>query len=138
MLMVRGPASGTIAAAFRLGWTMPSHTTFKETSGHIPDLRTEAPLTIRRAAWDAFETWSAGRLILTRRLGGLPDLEPLRAVCASRHTPRAARASLIVMAEGGWPSQQLLHTVGKASSPHCPHCPGHIGNLQHETSQQSR
>jgi len=128
---VSGPASATAAAARRLGWQMVGATALREPTGHLLDLRKEAPETIKKAALEAFDDWSAKRSSLAVQIGGPPFLEPLRAYCDRKSTSAAVKGSLRSMAEGGWPTQASLYAAGLSDSPLCQLCQSSPGTFYH-------
>jgi len=69
---VRGPAGAAVAAALRVGWKMTGPYVFSEPSGHLLDATVEAPTTIKRAALEGFDDWSAERSSLAKQVGGTP------------------------------------------------------------------
>jgi len=128
---VRGPAGATVAAALRLGWAMVSPFVFQEPTGNLLDTRAEAPGTLRKAALEGYDDWAADHSSLVGQVGGRPFLEPLKQVMTARRTDSGVRASLRVMAEGGWPSQASLFKAGLADDPNCLLCKKEAGTLYH-------
>ena len=77
------------------------------------DATQEAPLTIRKAAMEAYDLMLAKASSLCAQVAGVPDLRPLANFLrakAKRNTPTAA--SLVAMAEGGWTTQAQLNSRG--------------------------
>ena len=71
----------------------------------------------------------AGSSSLATRIGGTPDLEPLRNLITSkraRGTPAAG--SLAALGEGGWWTQERLFQEGRVPDPYCRAC-GERGGL---------
>jgi len=128
---VSGPAGAAVAAAARLGWTMTGPGAFREANGNVLELSREAPLTVRKAALEAFEVWAANRSSLEEQVGGTPFLEPLRGICSSKKTSPAASGSLRAMAEGAWPTQASLYEAGLSDSPICQACEQDKGTFYH-------
>jgi len=127
----KGPAGAAVAAAARIGWKMPSWDSFVEPTGFCLRLKDEAPQTVKKAALEGFDDWSAERSLLAAQLGAAPWLEPLSAFLASKKPSAAVKGSLRAMAEGGWPTQASLHQDGLADSPLCRACGLHNGTLYH-------
>ena len=128
----KGPAGATVSAAARLGWKMVGPFVFQEPTGNQLDVRYEAPHTVRTAALEWFDRWTASKSSLADQIeGGIPYLEPLRDVIRKKATPPAAKASLKVMAEGGWPTQASLYAAGMAEDPLCRACGEEPGTLYH-------
>jgi len=132
---VMGPAGATVAAAERLGWKMIGPFVFLEPTGNRLDLMVEAPHTVKLAALEAVDRWFADHSSLAEKVGGTPYLEPLLEVSNRKATGPAAKASLRVMAEGGWPTQASLHAAGLADSPLCRFCKRGPGTFYHRVRQ---
>lgn len=73
----KGPTGAAIAAALRLGWKMPGWHVLVEQAGYILDLCEEAPVTVTRAATEAYARWSAVGSSVAARIGGPPALDAL-------------------------------------------------------------
>ena len=75
---------------------------------------------------------------LATKIGGPPDLRPLKAFLGSKRAKSngAASGSLRALGEGGWWTQQRLFNEGKVADPYCKGCVGGprgpiIGTLLH-------
>ena len=133
-----GPAGAMIASCMRIGWKSPSPKHFINASGVLLDLGLVCPLQIKLHAVDDSMRREAANSSLARRIGGRPDLEPLRQFITSRKVRGTAVAgSLAALGGGGWWTQERLWHEGRVPDPFCRACGdrpglGHaIGSIYH-------
>ena len=122
---VEGPAGAMLASLLRLGWKSPSPFHFIDKEGGYIDLTDICPDTLRLMLRDALRDQDGKRSAMGARIGGMPDLEPLRdAVGTKAVRGTAVGASLIALGEGGWWTQERLFEAGAhgVEDPYCRAC----------------
>ena len=108
-----------VAAARRLGWSLPSATSIVEPDGTITSLVPEAPHTVRLMARDAFVGWCASQF---------PRCRGTRNTYGSRLWP-----PLPGQVPSPWPKPQqaTLFAADRATSPDCQALGGDLGTFYH-------
>ena len=122
----------------RIGWKSPSPRRFINADGVLLDLDQVCPLQVKLHAEDDILRAEAASSTLATRIGGPPDLEPLRNFITSKKV-RGTRAasSLAALGEGGCWAQERLFQEGRAPDPYCRACAGRqslgppIGTIHH-------
>ena len=126
---VRGPVSAALASAKRLGWQCSEVGRFTTPEGVVLDLASCCPRTIEFMAWRATEkyllTMEAERQRHLHHLGGIPWLQPLRALVRSRTgsswTVQHQGVLKAVAANGIW-TQDRFFEAGMVASSACQAC----------------
>ena len=120
---VCGPAGATIASCMRLGWKSPSPRHFINADGVLLDLDFLCPLQVKLHAEDDCLRAEAASSTLATRIGGPPDLGPLRSFITSKKVRGSpAASSLAALGEGGWWAQERLFQEGRVPDPYCRAC----------------
>ena len=129
---VKGPCGAMVASALRIGWKVPSPFDFLLADGTLISLHKVAPREVQLLAQRALMHKEAGSSSLASRIGGPPDLEPLKAFL---HTIRRTKAaeSIRALGEGGWWTQSRLFEAGVAGieDDTCKACHDGKGTLYH-------
>ena len=110
---VVGPASAMVASARRIGWSIPSPLAFIDSNGEHLDLSTVCPQIVMLKSKEALMRKEAATSSLAARIGGPPDLAPLKKFLKSRACRLSpAAASLRALGEGGWWTQKRMMASG--------------------------
>ena len=106
---VAGPAGAMVASALRLKWAVPSPFDLLRSDGMQISLRETCPAVVGQHALVDLRRMEACTSSLAQRIGGPPDLEPLRDFIATKAMRRSPAAeSLRSLGEGGWWTQARL------------------------------
>ena len=129
---VCGPAGAMVASAVRIGWKVPSPFHFIMGCGTLLNLHDIAPRDVQLLANRSLMHLEAVSSSLAARIGGPPDLEPLRSFLHSIGRTKAA-ASLRSLGEGGWWTQSRMYEAGMpgVSDDICKACHKQRGTLYH-------
>ena len=129
---VKGPAGAMVASALRIGWKVPSPFCFLRGEGELLDIRKVAPYVISQLALHDLRCKEAAQSSLALRIGGPPDLEPLKAHIHSVRRTKAA-GSLRALGEGGWWTQARMHAeqLPGVEDDICKACNAAVGTLYH-------
>ena len=121
-----------VASAVRIGWKVPSPFHFIMGCGTLLNLHDIAPRDVQLLANRSLMHVEAVSSSLAARIGGPPDLEPLRSFLHSIRRTKAA-ASLRSLGEGGWWTQSRMYEAGMpgVSDDICKACHKQIGTLYH-------
>ena len=123
---IHGPAGATMASARRIGWSMPGPWCYRMADGTILQLDVVCPWVVRQFAMDDLMRVEAASSSLVTRIGGPPDLRPLRAFLASRACKQnsAVAGSLRALGEGAWWTQARMFKEGLpgVADPYCRAC----------------
>ena len=122
---VIGPAGAFIASSLRVGWRVPSPTAIMTLRGDILDLTTVCPKQLLKHAQRDLSELEAATSSTAARIGGPPDLEPLRDFLSSSSARKVqGSASVRALGEGGWWPQQRLYSeeVRGVTDPFCRAC----------------
>ena len=120
-----GPAGAMVASALRLGWKVPSPSCLRDQEGRIIDMDKICPIQVQLRAQEALMHKEACESGMARRIGGPPDLEPLRDyIKAGANKGSRAAGSLKALGEGGWWTQARLYEEGVqgVEDPFCRAC----------------
>ena len=97
---VRGPAGAIVASAIRIGWRVPLRVYFLRQNGDLLKLYEVAPVMVAQLAAPDLAGLEAATTSLAKKIGGPPDLEPLKGFL--RSAGRTTAASLLrALGEGG-------------------------------------
>ena len=120
------PAGAFVASAMRIGWKIPAAHVVVNSDGKQLDLRRVCPKQLVQYAERDLRHLEAVTSTTAARIGGAPDLEPLRDYLTSKKGRKMpGQASLRAMGEGGWWTQQRLFVEGVAGvlDDKCRACP---------------
>ena len=129
---VIGPAGAMVASARRIGWQIPSPHHLQMEDGTLLNLNQVAPRDVQLLASRALLHVEAQKSSLAKRIGGPPDLEPLRSFLQGKRGTKIA-ASLRALGEGGWWTQERMFEAGLpgVDDSLCKVCHGQTGTLYH-------
>ena len=124
--VISGPAGAMLASARRIGWVMPAPLCFRTAEGTLMHLDHVCAWVVRQLAMDDLMRTEAASSSLAARIGGPPDLRPLKEFMRSktcRENPAVA-GSLRALGEGGWWTQARLFEEGVqgVTDPYCRAC----------------
>ena len=99
---VSGPAGATLASAMRIGWSMPNPECFRMADGALLLLDVVCPWVVSQFALDDLSRMEAASSSLAVRIGGPPDLRPLKEFLRSKECSSnpAVAGSLRALGEG--------------------------------------
>ena len=100
---VSGPAGAAVASAQRLGWKLVQHHDggfVMMQDGQIADMQAICPFDFGKLAVERLCRMDAEASQLGRRIGGPPDMEPLRNMLRSKGLSPAAAGSLRALGQG--------------------------------------
>ena len=126
-----GAAEAAIYSFSRAGWKLASPSVVIGPDGCRHDLRKVAPITLAEQLEEDYERQVARQSGLARRLGGEPDLEPLKAHLRTKACAEPEKQSLISLAEGRWRTQSMLWEEGLVDTPLCASCGEARGTILH-------
>ena len=112
---VSGPVGAAVASAQRLGWKLVQHHDggfVMMQDGQIADMQAICPFDFGKLAVERLCRMDAEASQLGRRIGGPPDMEPLRNMLRSKGLSPAAAGSLRALGEGAWWTQARLFDAG--------------------------
>ena len=129
---VVGPAGAMIASALRIGWKVPSPHHLQTANGTTISLYEVAPRDVQLLAIRDLVHLEAKSSSLTTRIGGPPDLVPLKDFLRKKRSPKVAEA-LRALGEGGWWTQARMYEAGMdgVDSNVCQVCHDQVGTLYH-------
>ena len=130
---VSGPAGALIASAHRINWKVPSPRYLLTDNDVLIDLHEVCPAVVQQYAEWSYESMQARDSAMARRLGYIPNLDPLSEIVNGSRSTSSARESLRALGEDGWWTQSRLHREGfpGVTDDVCRACNSAVGTLWH-------